>query len=99
MRIITRAALRDFWEIHPDSEQALKTWFQVTKIADWESPDDIRLLYPNAKLSFLRNNRVIFGICGNKYRLVVKIEYTKKLVFIRFVGTHAEYDKIDATYI
>lgn len=99
MRIITRAALRDFWEIHPESEQALKTWFQITKTADWESPDDIRPLYPNAKLSFLRNNRVVFGISGNKYRLVVKIEYPKKLVFIRFVGTHAEYDKIDATHI
>ena len=99
MRIITRAALRDFWAIHRDSEDTLKTWFQITKTADWNSPDDIRPLYPNAKLSFLRNNRVVFGIGGNKYRIVVKIEYAKKLVFIRFVGTHSEYDKIDANHI
>ena len=99
MRIITRAALRDFWEKHPESEQGLKTWFQVAKSTNWDSPDDIRQLYPNSKLSFLRNNRVIFGINGNKYRLVIKIEYPKRLIFIRFVGTHAEYDKIDATHI
>ncbi len=99
MRIITRSTLRDFWAIHSDSEQALKTWFQITKASDWKSPDDIRPLYPNAKLSFLKDNRVVFGISGNKYRIVVKIEYSKKLVFIRFVGTHAEYDKIDASNI
>jgi mRNA interferase HigB len=99
MRIITRAALRDFWEVHTDSEQALKTWFQVTKGIDWQSSEHIRQLYPNVKLSFLKNNRIVFGIKGNSYRLVVKAEYDKRLVFIRFVGTHAEYDRIDANTI
>jgi mRNA interferase HigB len=99
MRIISRAALRDFWEEYPETEQALKTWFQITKAAVWESPDDVKPLYPNVKLSFLRDNRIVFGIKGNKFRLVVKVEYGKKLVFIRFIGTHAEYDTIDARNI
>ena len=62
----------------------------------WDSPDDIKPLYPNVKLSFLRDNRIVFGIKGNKFRLVVKVEYAKKLVFIRFIGTHSEYDDINA---
>jgi mRNA interferase HigB len=99
MRIITRSTLREFWEIHTDSEQALKTWFQVAKTTDWQSPEYIRKLYPNSKLSFLRNNRVVFGIKGNTYRLIVKVEYEKQFVFIRFIGTHAEYDRIDANLV
>lgn len=99
MRIISRSTLRSFWEVYTDSEQALKTWFQITKSTNWESPDDIRQLYPNIKLSFLKNNRIIFGIKGNMYRLVVKVEYDKHLVFIRFIGTHTEYDKIDVSTI
>jgi mRNA interferase HigB len=99
MRIISRAALRDFWEDYPETEQTLKTWFQITKSADWDSPIEVKSLYPNVKLSFLSDNRIVFGIKGNKFRLIVKVEYAKKLVFIRFIGTHSEYDKIDANNI
>jgi mRNA interferase HigB len=99
MRIITRSTLRDFWEEHTDCEQALKTWFQIAKTTTWQTPEDIRQLYPNSKLSFLRNNRIVFGIKGNTYRLIVKVEYEKQFVFIRFIGTYAEYDSINANTI
>ena len=99
MRVFTTGTLRDFWEDYPETEQALKTWFQITKVADWNSPDEVKPLYPNVKLSFLKDNRIVFGIKGNKFRLIVKVEYAKKLVFIRFIGTHSEYDDIDANNI
>ncbi|NVK66844.1 MAG: type II toxin-antitoxin system HigB family toxin [Flavobacteriales bacterium] len=97
--IISKKTLRDFWETvgNEDSEQALKSWYQEAQQADWKSPNDIKAQYKNA--SVVGNNRVVFNICGNKYRLIVKINYTSSWVFIRFVGTHKEYDKIDATKI
>jgi mRNA interferase HigB len=89
--------LREFWEKHSDSEQQLKSWFQETSNAEWNSPNDIKIDYPSA--SILSNNRVVFNIKGNKYRLVIKINYDYKMAWIRFVGTHTEYDKIDANKI
>lgn len=99
MRIISRAALRDFWEMpeYQDAEQALKAWYAEAKAAEWETPQDIKNQYGNA--SIVGNNRVVFNIHGNKYRLVVAIRYDSKICFIRFVGTHKEYDKIDVTTI
>ncbi|MEX0594083.1 MAG: type II toxin-antitoxin system HigB family toxin [Balneolaceae bacterium] len=97
MRIISRKALRDFWLVHSDSGNALASWFSEAKHAKWETPADIKQSYPHA--SILPGNRVVFNIKGNTYRLVVKINYDYGQVFIRFVGTHAEYDKIDATTI
>ena len=97
MRIIAKKMLREFWEIHPDAEQALRTWHTKTKQANWESTSDVKKDYRNA--SFVANNRVIFNIKGKQYRLVVAINYPYQIVYIRFVGTHNEYDKIDTTTI
>ncbi len=92
MRIIARKALREFWETHPDAEQALRAWFTEAKGAAWKTPTDIKARYADA--SIVANNRVVFNIRGNNYRLVVRINYDFGIVYIRFVGTHAAYDKI-----
>lgn len=97
MRIISKKILREFWQKHPDSEQQLKAWFQEASKTDWKSPSVIKKIYPSA--SFLQNNRVVFNIKGNKYRLIVRINYDYSMIWIRFVGTHAAYDKIDANKI
>lgn len=97
MRIISKKILREFWEKHSDSQQQLKAWFQETSVAEWRNPKDIKKGYSSA--SFLANNRVVFNIKGNTYRLIIKINYDYSMVWIRFIGTHAEYDKIDATKI
>ena len=94
MRIIAKRTLGEFWERHPQAEQPLKAWHQQVKSADWAAPDDVKAAYRSA--DFLKGNRVCFNIGGNKYRLIVQINYPKRVVFIRFVGTHAEYRKIDA---
>lgn len=97
MRVIAKRTLREFWEKHADSEQQLKAWYNEAEQADWKSPHDIKKEYPSA--SILEDNRMVFNIKGNNYRLIVKINYTYGIVWIRFVGTHAEYDKVDATKI
>lgn len=97
MRVIAKKALRDFWENHPDCEQQLKSWYREASKANWQSPQDIKNNYPSA--SIIEGNRVVFDIKGNHYRLVVKINYDYGMVWIRFVGTHAEYDKIDVKAI
>ena len=97
MRIIAKKILREFWKKHPDCEQQLKAWFQETSKSKWKNTSDIKREYPGASL--LANNRVIFNIKGNKYRLIVKINYAYQMMWIRFIGTHSEYDKIDATKI
>ena len=94
MPIIAKRTLREFWERHPDAEQPLQTWYKSTELAQWETPSDVKSDYGHA--SILANNRVCFNIAGNKYRLIVKIEYKFRIVYIRFVGTHAEYDAVDA---
>ena len=94
MRVISRKALQDFWIRHQDAEQALKAWYHEVHAAAWEKPADIKVRYPSADL--LPENRAVFNIKGNQYRLVVKIHHNTGVVYIRFVGTHAEYDKIDA---
>jgi mRNA interferase HigB len=97
MRIISRKTLKEFWEQYPDARQALQAWYADTKQADWKTPNDIKRIYRNA--SIVANNRVVFNIKGNKYRLVVAIRYEYGIVYIRFVGTHHEYDKIDVARI
>ena len=84
--------LRSFWENHPDSEQPLKAWFTEAKRATWQSPNEIKEQFKSA--SILRERRVVFNIAGNKYRLVVRINYMAQIVFIRFIGLHEEYDEI-----
>jgi len=97
MRVISRKKLREFWERHPDARSSLESWFEDVKQADWGKPDDIKTVYRNA--SFTARNRVVFNIKGNQYRLIVLVQYTYRLVYIRFVGTHQEYDKIDVKTI
>jgi len=97
MRTISRKKLSDFWKVHRSAEKALRAWFHEAKVARWKSFNDIRKQYPSADV--LPNNRVIFDIKGNHYRIVVKIHYNTGIVFIRFVGTHKEYDQIDPNTI
>jgi mRNA interferase HigB len=97
MRIIAKKTLRDFWERYPDAEQPLTVWFHDAKQAHWQTPNDIRQRYVNA--SIIGNNRVVFNIKGNTYRLIVAINYSFGIVYIRFIGTHKEYDRIDAAGI
>ena len=97
MRVISRKTLKDFWEQHAEAEQPLKAWFHETKAAHWKSFADIKARYRSADA--LPGSRVVFNIRGNTYRLIVRIHYNTGIVFLRFLGTHAEYDKIDATTI
>jgi mRNA interferase HigB len=97
MRVISRKTLRDFWKKHADTEQPLKAWFHETKAARWKSFTAIKARYRSADA--LPGNRVVFNIKGNTYRLIVRIHYNTGIVFIRFLGPHAEYDKIDATTV
>lgn len=94
MRVIARGTLRDFWQLNPDAEQPLKAWYQEARTATWNSPHDIKQMYSSA--SVIGDNRVIFNIAGNKYRLIVKFNYDFGIGYIRFIGSHAEYDNIDA---
>ena len=96
-RIVAKSTLKEFWEKHADSEQYLKTWYDTIKHAKWDNPNDIKQTYPNA--SVLKNGRVIFNIKGNSYRIVVKFNFEKQWVFIRFIGTHSDYDNINANEI
>ena len=97
MRVIAKRTLLDFWKKHADSEQQLKAWYNEAEQAEWKSPNDIKKDYPSA--SILEDNRMVFNIKGNNYRLIVRINYKYGVVWIRFIGTHAEYDKVDATKI
>jgi mRNA interferase HigB len=97
MRVISRKVLRKFWEKHPDARQPLQTWYADVKHAAWTGPADIKSVYHNA--SFIANNRVVFNIKGNNYRIIVVVQYRYEAVYIRFVGTHKEYDRIDAETI
>lgn len=97
MRIIALKTLREFWEIHSDARQSLQAWYDDVRHAAWNSPADIKSVYRNA--SFVGNNRVVFNIKGNDYRLIVAVNYRFGIVYIRFVGSHASYDKVDAATI
>jgi len=97
VRVIAKSTLREFWTNHSDCEERLKSWFNEAESANWISPSDIKKEYPSA--SILPDNRVVFNIKGNNYRLIVKINYKFGLVWIRFIGTHGDYDKINAEII
>jgi mRNA interferase HigB len=92
MRIISRARLRDFWIRYPDAEQPLLAWYREVDAEDWDKPARVKDKYRN--VSFV-GERVVFNIGGNKYRLIVWINYPFRVVYVRFIGTHAEYDEID----
>ncbi len=97
MRVIAKRNLRAFWELHPDCEQQMTSWYREAEKSVWKSPVDIKKKYPSA--SIISENRIVFNIKGNNYRIIVKINYSYQMVWIRFVGTHSEYDKIDAKTI
>lgn len=97
MRVIAVKTLRDFWTTHADAEQPLKSWNKEATDTRWSTPDEVKQRYPSADI--LPGNRIVFNIKGNTYRLIVQIHYNTGIIFIRFVGTHAEYDKIDAKTI
>lgn len=97
MRIISRQTLMAFWQKHPTVKNELKAWAAEAKHAIWQTPQDIKARYRSADI--LPGNRVVFNIKGNHYRLIVKIHYNTSIVYIRFIGTHAEYDRIDAETI
>ncbi|MGG7661693.1 type II toxin-antitoxin system HigB family toxin [Dyadobacter sp. BHUBP1] len=96
-RIFSRGTLRDFWENHPEMEQPLKVWYDDVLAADWKSPSDVKRQYATA--SILKNGRIVFNIRGNSFRLVAHFDFERQMVYIRFIGSHKEYDKIDANSI
>lgn len=93
MQFIAKKALKDFWARHNQAEAPLTAWYLAVSKADWTGPQDIRAMFGTA--DFVGDNRVIFDIGGNKYRLVVHVSYRFRRVLIKFVGAHKEYDKID----
>jgi len=97
MRIIALSTLRAFWGKHPDTETPLRAWYALAGRANWKTPADIKAAYRNA--SFTANNRVVFNVKGNDYRLVVAVRYDRGLMYVRFVGTHRQYDNIDVETI
>jgi len=94
VRVISRRTLREFWKKHPDSEEQLKAWYRETEKAHWKNINELKSEYPNA--SILNDNKIVFNIKGNKYRIIVKINFEFQISWILFTGTHAEYDKINA---
>ena len=97
MNVISKRTLVKFYEVHPQAKTPLEVWHSDTRKAQWQTPDDIKKFYASA--SFLKDNRVVFNIKGNDYRLIVHIDYLRKIVRVKFIGTHAQYDKINAEEI
>jgi len=97
LRVIAKKVLKEFWKEHSDCEQQLKSWYQESSRAKWKNSNDIKREYPTA--SFLANNKVVLNIKGDHYRLIIKLNYEYQIIWIRFIGTHAEYDKINAEKI
>jgi mRNA interferase HigB len=97
VRIIARRALREFWETHADAEPPLRAWYHDVRKADWRSPADVKRVYANA--SIVADGRVVFNIGGNKYRLVVAVNYRYRMCYVRFIGTHQAYGRIDVATV
>jgi mRNA interferase HigB len=97
MRVVAKSTVDDYTEEHAEAREKMKAWYDFVKHADWHAPADVQKDF--GEDAVLPNNHAVFNIKGNKYRIVVHIHYISQIVFIRFVGTHAEYDKIDATVI
>lgn len=97
MRVIAKKILREFCQTHTDCEQQLKSWYQEATNAAWKNLNEIKSEYPTA--SIIGGNRVVFNIKGNAYRLIIKLNFDYQIIWIRFIGTHAEYDRIKAKKI
>jgi mRNA interferase HigB len=93
MRIVAKRTLREFWEQFPETEEPLLAWYREVEKEDWDGPAKVKEKYRSP--SIIKGSRVVFNIKGNDYRLVVKINYSYRMIYIRFVGTHAEYDEIN----
>ena len=98
MQIIALRTLRQFWGRHPEAEAPLRAWYSRVKAAEWKSPNDVKAEF-GSTVDFVADNRIIFDISGNKYRLVVHVSYTFGRVLVKFIGTHKEYDAIDAEMV
>jgi len=97
MRVISRSRLREFWERQPDSEESLRSWSQITEHAEWKTPQDVKDAFRSADI--LKSGRVVFNIRENRFRLVVRFHFNTGMAYVRFIGTHKEYDSIDADTI
>lgn len=97
MRVIARSTLEAFWNAHADAKQPLLAWYDEALSAKWNGPQDIKRLYASA--SFIGGNRVVFNIKGGNYRLITAVAYRYQAIYIKFIGTHAEYDRVDATTV
>ena len=97
MRVIAKKTLREFWLKYPNCEEQLKSWFAEAEKGNWLNPNYVKDEFPNSRI--LPDNRVIFNIKGNEIRLIVKVNYKYGMIWIRFIGTHEEYDEIDSTKI
>jgi mRNA interferase HigB len=94
MQVIARRSLRQFYERHPQAKRPVEVWFALVSRADWSGPADVKREF-GSTVDFVGDNRVIFDLGGNKYRLVVHLAYRYRRVLVKFIGTHAEYDRID----
>lgn len=97
MRVIALSTLREFWRLHPSARVALESWYAEASRAAWRTPVDVKTAHRNA--SFVAGDRVVFNIKGNEYRLIVAVRYRSQILFVRFVGTHREYDRVDAATV
>lgn len=93
MRIIAKKTLKEFWDLHKDAEQPLRSWYDIVRKENWINFNEIKSQFRNA--SIVGNDREVFNIKGNSYRLVVRIDFNWKVMYIRFIGTHNEYDKLN----
>lgn len=96
-KVLSKGTLRDFWEKYPEVERQLKVWYADVLAAKWQCPTDVKRQYATA--SILKNERIVFNIRGNSFRLVTQFDFERQTVYIRFIGSHKEYDKIDANSI
>ena len=97
MHVISRKRLVEFWDQHSDSKQALRAWYHESKSAKWKNNAELKQKFSTA--SIINAERVVFDICGNKYRLIVHIIYGNQTIFIRFIGTHSSYNKVNAATV
>ncbi len=98
MQIIALRTLRQFCEKHPQAETPIRVWHAAVSRAEWKSPADVKRQF-GATVDFVGDNRVIFDLAGNKYRLIGHVSYTYKRVLVKFIGTHAEYDRVNAEIV
>jgi mRNA interferase HigB len=97
MRIIARRVLVEFWDKHPETKVPLERWYKLVRAAHWSSTDDIQKASPKAKV--LNDERVRFEVAGGNYRLIAAFDFRRQIAFVKFVGTHAEYDRVNALTI